>query len=107
PLNRYEDHMLNRLEQAKALIQEGRFSSIQVLADFFHMSIEEKNIADSIEHTGKLIGHVHLADNTRQLPGQGSINFEDGFKALQKIGFDQYMSIECEISDNPEKDYID
>lgn len=107
PLNRYEDHMINRLEQAKSLIDDGGFSSVKVLADFFHMNMEEENIAKSIEDINHLIGHVHLADSNRLMPGQGHIDFDSGFKALQKIGFTGFMSIECEISVDPVKSYLE
>jgi sugar phosphate isomerase/epimerase len=107
PLNRYEDHMINRLEQAASLIKEGGFSNVKILADFFHMNMEEANISESILTAGNLIGHVHLADSNRLMPGQGHIDFKSGLNALQKIGFKQYMSIECEISGDPEKAYLD
>jgi len=106
PLNRYEDHMINRLEQAATLITEGRFAHVKILADFFHMNMEEARIADSIVAAGNLIGHVHLADSNRLLPGQGHIDFEAGFNALQKIRFTQFMSIECEIVGKPEREYL-
>ncbi|MFP5115927.1 sugar phosphate isomerase/epimerase family protein [Bacillaceae bacterium C204] len=107
PLNRYEDHMINRLEQAASLINEGGFSHVKILADFFHMNTEEANISESILATGNLIGHVHLADSNRLMPGQGHIDFESSFNTLQKIGFNQFMSIECEISGDPEQSYLD
>jgi sugar phosphate isomerase/epimerase len=107
PLNRYEDHMINRLEQAKSLIEQGGFSSVKVLADFFHMSMEEANVAKSIMEVNHLIGHVHLADSNRLMPGKGHIDFDSGFQALQKMDFSGFMSIECEISGDPEKSYLE
>jgi sugar phosphate isomerase/epimerase len=106
PLNRYEDHMINRLEEAKSLIDEGGFSRVKVMADFFHMNLEEADIAKSIKESGHLIGHVHLADSNRLMPGQGHLDFEPGFKALKNIGFTQFMSIECTVTGDPLKSYI-
>ncbi|WP_274363134.1 sugar phosphate isomerase/epimerase family protein [Paenibacillus thermotolerans] len=107
PLNRYEDHMINRLSDAAGLIREGNFSSVKVMADFFHMNIEERDIAASIRETGELIAHVHLADSNRLLPGLGHTDFRSGFQALKEIGFEGYMAIECELRDNPEQAYIE
>ncbi len=41
PLNRYEDHMVNRLEQAVELVETVGLPSVRVMADTYHMNIEE------------------------------------------------------------------
>lgn len=107
PLNRYEDHMINRLEDAITLIREGNFAAVRVIADFFHMNIEEPDIAASIRSAGDLIRHVHLADSNRLQPGQGHTDFKAGFQALQEIGYTGFMTLECGLSDNgdPERAY--
>ena len=68
------------------------------MADFFHMSIEERDIAASIADAGDWIAHVHLADSTRELPGYGHTDFESGFAALKETGFDKFMSLELRHS---------
>lgn len=40
PLNRYEDHMLNTVEQAVTIIENVESPFIKVMGDIFHMSIE-------------------------------------------------------------------
>ncbi len=74
------------------------------MADFFHMSIEERNIAASLEKAGDWVGHIHLADSNRMLPGQGHTDFKRPFAALKKIGYDKYMALECGILGNPEEE---
>ena len=98
PLNRYEADFLNRLEQAQSMIVELGASHIRIMADFFHMHIEEPRIPAAIEAAGALIGHVHLADSTRREPGSGSIDFVSGFRALQSAGFRGAMALECGLS---------
>jgi sugar phosphate isomerase/epimerase len=106
PLNRYEDHMINTLETARGLIEEGKFNNVKLTADFFHMNIEEKNIADSIINNKELVGHVHLADSHRYQPGDGHMDFLSGFNALKSIDFDGYMAFECRVwGDNPVDEY--
>ncbi|PZE22248.1 sugar phosphate isomerase/epimerase family protein [Paenibacillus xerothermodurans] len=97
PLNRYEDHMLNRLSDAVSIIQEGRFSNVKVTADFFHMNIEEPEITSSITRYKHYIGHVHIADSHRYQPGDGHLDFIPGFKALKEIGYEGYMAFECRV----------
>ncbi|HOK57281.1 MAG TPA: sugar phosphate isomerase/epimerase family protein [bacterium] len=105
PLNRYETHFLNRLEQAVEYCEKINSPYLKIMADFFHMSIEEADIAESIERAGKWIAHVHLADSNRILPGMGHTDFESGFKALKKINFENYMVLECGVPE-PRKENL-
>ncbi|MCM8785637.1 MAG: sugar phosphate isomerase/epimerase [Candidatus Omnitrophica bacterium] len=97
PLNRYETHFLNKLEQAVEYCEKINSPYLRIMADFFHMNIEEANIYESIKKAGKWISHVHLADSNRILPGMGHTDFESGFKALKEINFKNYMVLECGV----------
>lgn len=100
-INRYESPFLNSIKQCKDIIDELALANTGVLADFFHMSIEESNIADSIRYAGKDIQHVHLGDNNRLLPGYGSIDWLKGFNALKEVGFDGFVCLECSTCGTP------
>lgn len=102
PLNRYETHLLRKLEDAVVICKEVRSDNVKIMTDFFHMSIEEWNIPTSIEAAGEFIAHVHLADSTRELPGYGHTDFKGGFHALRKIGFARYMALECSVPGPPD-----
>ncbi|MCD6351876.1 MAG: sugar phosphate isomerase/epimerase [Armatimonadetes bacterium] len=104
PLNRYETHLLNRLEQAVEICQQVDNPHVKIMADFFHMNIEEPVIEDSLRQNGEYIAHVHLADSLRWLPGYGHTDFRAGFQALQDIGFEGYMALECRVPGPPEED---
>ncbi len=101
PLNRYESHFLNRQMDAVEICKRVASPSVQVLCDFFHMNIEEYNTPQTLRQVGTYCKHVHLADNTRQEPGSGSIDFKAGFAALKEIGFAGYMAYECGFCDYP------
>jgi sugar phosphate isomerase/epimerase len=101
PLNRYEDHMLNRLEQAADLCGELGHPSVQVMADLFHMNIEEDDIASAIRRCGDRLAHVHLADSGRAHPGTGHIDFPAAIGALREIGFGGVLAMECGIRGDP------
>jgi len=96
PLNRYEQHLVNRLEQGTAFSQQVG-PEIRIMADFFHMNIEEADIATSIRAAGEDIVYVHVADSNRLQPGRGHLDFRPGFAALKEIGYDGYLGIECRI----------
>jgi len=101
PLNRYETHFLNRLEQATDIVRELGNPWVRIMADFFHMSVEERDLADALRRAGDQVWHVHLADSNRLLPGMGHTDFAPGFAALRQAGFDKYMALECGIPGDP------
>jgi len=101
PLNRYESNSLGNIAEAAALCRKIG-PGVKVLADFFHMHIEETNTPKALLESGDMVGHVHLADNTRKEPGSGDIDFKAGFSALKKVKFTGYMALECGLTDKPE-----
>ncbi|MBS7656950.1 sugar phosphate isomerase/epimerase [Candidatus Bathyarchaeota archaeon] len=102
PLNRYETHFVNRLEQAVKIVEEVGVEHVQIMADFFHMSIEEQDLSSSIEAASKHIFHVHLADSNRLLPGHGHTEFKKPFQTLKKAGYKYYMALECGVPGDPD-----
>jgi len=104
PINRYETHFYYRLEDVMTVCDQVGSKRIKIVADFFHMNIEERDIAASIKKAAGYIYHVQLADSNRLLPGQGHTDFRPGFAALGQIGYDRYMALECRIPNDPERD---
>jgi len=102
PLNRYEAYYLRALADGVELARLVDHPRVRIMADFFHMSIEEADIAASIRTAGDWIRHVHLADSNRLLPGQGHTDFKAGFAALKDIGFQGFMALECGILGDPQ-----
>jgi sugar phosphate isomerase/epimerase len=103
PLNRYEDHMINRVEGAVELCQAVGRDSVRVMGDLFHMNIEEDDLGASIRQAGAYLAHVHLADSNRLQPGAGHTDFAGAFEALRGIDFDGYMAMECGIRGDAEE----
>src|SRR5262249_10338686 len=97
PLNRYESNSLQNVAEAAAICRKVG-PGVKVMADFFHMHIEEPSTPKSLLEVGDVTGHVHLADNTRKEPGTGDIDFTAGFASLKKTKFTGYMALECGLS---------
>jgi sugar phosphate isomerase/epimerase len=95
PLNRYETNIINSLAQGSALLADLKTKNVKLLADLFHLNIEEVNIADSIRHAAGDIGHVHLADSNRRPATLGHIDFGPIAQALAEISYGGYISAEC------------
>jgi sugar phosphate isomerase/epimerase len=92
--NRYETHFLNRLGQAADLAREIDLPNVGVMADVFHMNIEDGSIADAIRDVAPLLMHVHLSDTNRSVPGSGHLDFAPILSALREIGYDRYLTFE-------------
>jgi sugar phosphate isomerase/epimerase len=101
PVNRYETHLLVRLEDAASLVAPLNHLRLGIVADLFHMALDEPDIPAALRDHAAAIGHVHLADSNRRLPGQGTTDFKAAFTALDEIGYAGWMAFECgEPGDN-------
>jgi sugar phosphate isomerase/epimerase len=96
-INRYESPYMNNLADCADVVKKINHPNAGVLADFFHMSIEEVNLPQSILDCGHLIRHVHLGDSNRLLPGNGNTDWKGCFEALKQIGYSGYLNLECAI----------
>ena len=74
------DHLFNRFNEAAEFLDGLTTTGVTLLADLFHMSIEPRNIAESIDAAGDYIKYAHLADSTCQFPGYGHYDFATGFE---------------------------
>ncbi|MEV5963144.1 sugar phosphate isomerase/epimerase family protein [Kribbella sp. NPDC051952] len=98
PLNRFEDFVINQLADAVSVVDEVNSPGIMITADTFHMSIEEANVADSIRAAAARIGHVQLGDTNRLEPGAGHYNWPETLDALESIGYQGWLAMECGLS---------
>ena len=104
PVNRYETHLLVRLQEAASLIAPLEHPRLGIVADLFHMALDEPDVAAALRDNAGAIGHVHLADSNRRLPGQGTTDFQAALAALDEIGYGGWLALECgEPGDNQKR----
>ena len=94
PLNRYECDYMNTVGEALAVVQQIGAPNLKLLADTFHMNIEEVDIADTLRQAGSRLGHVHLVDSNRRAPGHGHLDVRAVLRALRDINYQGYLSFE-------------
>ncbi len=94
PLNRYETHLHTRIAPAGEWLVTAGVRNVRLLADLFHMNIEEPDLAEAIRAAGPAIGHVHFADSNRQAIGRGHTVLPPLLAALRTIGYRGYLSAE-------------
>jgi len=85
--NRYGTYMLNRLNEGARMWHETGLSNGGIMADTFHMNIEEISIPGAIRTAGELLNHVHLSDSNRLAPGLGHVDFKGVLQALREVGY--------------------
>ena len=102
PLNRYNTPFCSSAKDAFVIANKVNHDNFGLLLDTFHMNIEEDSFEDTILKSRKLLGHMHLADNNRKMPGYAHINFQSIMRSLFSIGYNGYASFEPNVND---KDY--
>ncbi len=93
-LNRYETHLVRTLADAEALRRRIDLPNVELMADVFHMNIEEDSIATALRANAEHIVHVHLADSQRREPGTGHLDFTAVFEALADGGYAGPLTME-------------
>ncbi len=90
---------INTLDEAADLIAKVGRPNLCVMYDVLQMHLMESNLFESVpKHIGRC-RHVHFADTSRLVPGDGDIDFERFIKALAESGYKGPGSIE--IAPNP------
>ncbi len=102
PINRYETNFLNTVEETLAFLHEVERENVGILADTFHMNIEDASIPGSLRGAGRAVFHVHVADSNRWAPGCGHLDFAEILGTLQAMRYPGYVSVECLPKPDPE-----
>lgn len=92
--NRYETYLINRLDQALQMVNDINLPNVGVMADTYHMNIEESDMGAAIRNVGEKLFYVHIADSNRAAPGRGHIDFKEIAQALRDIRYDGWVSME-------------
>jgi sugar phosphate isomerase/epimerase len=101
-INRYEMDQLCTLEEALERVRRIGSGSLKLLADTFHMNIEEADLLGSLRRAAEHLGHVHLSDSNRQAPGHGHLDTAAVLKTLKEIRFRGCLSFEILPLPDPE-----
>jgi sugar phosphate isomerase/epimerase len=103
PLTKKETHFMNLQSQGAAIIEAIGEPGFKLLSDFYHMQMEEQNIAETLTRYGKHTAYVHLADGEKRTePGSLPFDYRPGFRALKKSNFTGWLTIESKATDAPQ-----
>lgn len=94
-LNRNETYILTDCAEAIEYVGKVGSEKVNILLDTYHMNIEEDNMYDAIRKAGNLLGHIHVGECNRKLPGMNnSIDWPEIGRALRDIHYDHYVVME-------------
>jgi sugar phosphate isomerase/epimerase len=95
PLNRYETNMATTIDMGVQILKRLSTKNVVLLADLFHMNIEEANLPAAIRAGAGHIGHVHFVDSNRRPAGLGHLDYAPIAQALGDIGYNGFASAEA------------
>ncbi len=93
-LNRFETNLINTCSEGVKFCNEVGKDNVKLLLDTFHMNIEEDNLPRAIIEAGSHLGHLHVGEGNRKLPGQGHLPWAEIGIALRKIGYENDVVME-------------
>lgn len=97
PLRKAECNIINTVEEGLQLMNDASCKNIRMLADYYHMGIENED-PDILLKAGQDLRHVHFAKvQGRSFPlnVDEDLRYAIFFENLKKIGFNQRISIEA------------
>ncbi|MFC5652963.1 sugar phosphate isomerase/epimerase family protein [Paenibacillus solisilvae] len=103
PLNRQECNFINSVAEASRFAKWLNRDTIRILADFYHMEMDQEPLETMLEHKDWL-AHIHVADTGRLSPGTGTYPYDEFAKYLTQAGYNGRISAECTVKENSEFD---
>lgn len=86
-VNRFEHYMVNTAEEAVQFVSDIDKPNVKIMLDSFHMNIEEDFLGSAIRLAGPLLGHFHIGECNRKVPGKGHMPWDDIASGLRDINY--------------------
>ncbi len=93
-VNRFEHFLINDAKEAVQYVKDVERPNVKVMLDCFHMNIEEDSMGDAIRYAGEHLGHFHIGECNRKVPGKGHMPWDELGQALRDIGYQGYVVME-------------
>lgn len=98
PLNNKVNHkgfFLASCVDGLKLLKEVDNPHVRLLFDIYHEQVQIGNVIRTITEAAPYTGVFHIADNPgRNDPGTGEMNYANIYKAIQKTGYNGYITME-------------
>jgi len=88
-------YFLTSVDRGFEIVKTVNHPQVQFLYDFFHEQIAEGNLIEKLEKNIQYVGLVHVADVPgRHEPGTGEINYENIFRKLAELNYQEIVAME-------------
>lgn len=95
PLNRFEAHFLNTMQQAREYVKLVDHPNFWTMYDTFHANIEEKQPLAALTHGMDVVRHIHISANDRGTPGRDHTPIRETVAIARQHGYQGYFTIEA------------
>ena len=96
-INRYENSFINTVSQGLSLLRQIGRDNIGLHLDTYHMNIEEHSVTEAIAAAGTMISRIHLSENNRGYPGNGTLPWRDIILAAKAAAYQGPWIIESYV----------
>jgi hydroxypyruvate isomerase len=89
-------YLLNRQDEAHAIVDEIGSPALKVQMDLYHCQIVEGDVSMKLrKYLGKNVGHLQIASvPDRNEPDQGEINYDYLFDLIEELGYKGWIGCE-------------
>jgi hydroxypyruvate isomerase len=97
PINTHErpNYFLSRVEHAADVIAKVGRPNVKIQFDFYHVQIMQGDLIRRFEKHLPVVGHVQIAAvPSRHEPDEGEVNYPAIYQALDRLGYDGWVSCE-------------
>jgi len=94
PINRYESYVFTAAEEVLNMIDAIAADNIGLHLDTFHMNIEEPNFYEPVIRAGNRLKHLHITESDRGMTGEGNVHWDDLFRGLAEINYQEPLVLE-------------
>ena len=85
---------VNTVMNHRRMINATGRDNLGIQIDWFHANFEELNPYEAVMDAGDLLWHIHFRDSNSLTPGYGTVDFKAVMRALKKINYSGYCTIE-------------
>lgn len=90
-----DSNLVESIDDAQLLKSQSGRENVSLMFDTAHAFFRHELPVDYVYELGSELSHIHLADYDRTAPGDGGYDFTDLMIALNDVGYDGYVTMEC------------
>jgi len=94
PATHIYTNCITSTQQGIDVVKKVGSENFRLMADLFHMNLEDKSMEESFRKASPYLEHIHLCDSNRCPPGMGVFDFPRIIDIIKDTGYRGYVSAE-------------